>query len=240
MIKHTPYTYLIGWPSLNKWYYGVRYAKNCQPDDLWISYKTSSKLVKKFVIEHGDPTIVEVRKTFQSVLEAQQWESKVLQRLQVAKSTMWLNAHDSRAFDPTTVPRGDNHWTKQNTEAASKWRKRDGWKHASKKVSPHKKPHNSSMPSGNNHWTAKDTDAAKRHRSRMHGLQNPNYLDHVKEKKSKSLRENNPVFNEEVRKKISETLLGRKRPRKTCEHCKKDVADSIYTKFHGYKCKNKI
>jgi hypothetical protein len=240
MINHTPYTYLIGWPVLNKWYYGVRYAKNCQPDDLWISYKTSSKFVKNFVTEHGDPTIIEVRKTFQSISEAQQWESKVLKRLQVTKSPMWLNAHDSRAFDPTTVPRGNNHWTKKNTEVASKWRNREGWKRKGRKVEQQKDKQNLGMPCGNDHWTAKDTDAAKQHHSRMIGSGNPNYLPHVKARKSKYLKENNPVFNEEVRKKISASLLGRKRPRKICEHCKKDIADSVYTKFHGNNCRNKI
>lgn len=98
MINNTPYTYLIGWPNLNKWYYGVRYAKNCQPIDL---------------------------------LE-------------------------------------------------------------------------------------------------------------VREKKSKYLKENNPVFKEGVREKISKALLGKKRPRKCCEHCKKDIADSIYTKFHGDRCKHRV
>lgn len=48
-----PYTYIIGWPSLNKWYYGVRYAKNCQPDDLWKSYWTSSRHVSAFRLLHG-------------------------------------------------------------------------------------------------------------------------------------------------------------------------------------------
>ena len=27
MIDRTPYTYLIGWTKLDKWYYGVKYAK---------------------------------------------------------------------------------------------------------------------------------------------------------------------------------------------------------------------
>lgn len=34
----TPYTYLIGWSKHNKFYYGVRYAKNSNPKELWITY----------------------------------------------------------------------------------------------------------------------------------------------------------------------------------------------------------
>lgn len=31
------YTYLIGWSSHNKFYYGVRYAKGSNPNELWKS-----------------------------------------------------------------------------------------------------------------------------------------------------------------------------------------------------------
>lgn len=226
MYKQIPYTYLIGWPELNKWYYGVRYAKNCHPTDLWILYKTSSRLVKSIVSEHGDPTVIQVRKTFVSVNEARQWESRVLKKLHVTTNSKWINKHDNTAFDPDTVPRGINHWTKKDTVAAARWRNRENWK----KIAPN----------GTNHWTAKDTAAAKKHKHRMSGKDNPNNLPGVKEKKQQYLKENNPVFQENVRKKISQSLLGKKRPRKTCEHCQKNIADSIYTKFHGDKCKIKI
>ena len=53
MTDRIPYTYIIGWSSLNKWYYGVRYAKNCKPEDLWKTYFTSSKHVKEFLTGNG-------------------------------------------------------------------------------------------------------------------------------------------------------------------------------------------
>jgi len=224
--NHKPYTYLIGWPSLNKWYYGVRYAKNCCPDDLWVSYFTSSRLVKNFVTQHGDPVVREIRKTFFSIQEAQQWESRVLKKLKVVANEKWINGHDTKAFDPTTVPAGKNHWTKQNTAAAKKWRNRENW---SKK---------NSMPTGQNHWTNKDTESAEKHQLRMNSLQNPNNLEHVKLQRSEKLKAHNPVNIPGVREKISRSLLGKKRPRKICEVCKRDIADSIYTKFHGPNCKN--
>jgi hypothetical protein len=194
-----------------------------------VSYKTSSKIVKKFVAEHGDPSVIEVRKQFLTANEARFWESEVLSRLRVTKSKKWLNAHDSRAFDPNTVPRGDKHWTKQDTEAAAKWRNREGWKIKSKS--------GVDMPKGSDHWTSKNTDAAKKHRDRMSGESNPNNSSTVKKKKSDYLKINNPVFKEDVREKIRKSLLGKKRPRKICEHCNKNIADSIYTKYHGLKCR---
>ena len=93
----TPYTYLIGWPNLNKWYYGVRFAKGCHPTDLWKPYKTSSKYVEQFIKENGDPTVFSIRKTFRSVNQARSWEEKVLKRLKVTSRDDFLNKTDNKA-----------------------------------------------------------------------------------------------------------------------------------------------
>jgi len=87
----TPYTYLIGWKELNVWYYGVRFAKDCKPEDLWNPYKTSSKYVDDFVEKHGNPDVLEIRKVFDSVSKARRWETKVLVRTHVVKSVLWIN-----------------------------------------------------------------------------------------------------------------------------------------------------
>jgi hypothetical protein len=87
----TPYTYLIGWTVHNKWYYGRRTAKNCDPSDLWSKYFTSSKHVKEFTKLHGEPDVVLVRKTFSTIEACVAWEVKVLKRLNAAKSQRWLN-----------------------------------------------------------------------------------------------------------------------------------------------------
>lgn len=87
-----PYTYLIGWSKHNKWYYGVRFAKNCHPSELWIKYKTSSKYVDKFVKENGEPDIIQVRKKFNSKEKARLWEEKVLIKMDVLNNQdKWLN-----------------------------------------------------------------------------------------------------------------------------------------------------
>lgn len=86
-----PYTYLIGWSKHEKYYYGVRYADGCNPIDLWVTYKTSSKYVKRFLLEHGDPDIIEIRRTFENKEAARLWENKVLHRLNVICSEKWLN-----------------------------------------------------------------------------------------------------------------------------------------------------
>ena len=96
-----PYTYLIGWTKHNKWYYGVRYGKKCHPDDLWVTYFTSSKIVRHCRKEYGEPDIIEIRKTFDSPEKALKWETKVLQRINVIKEEKWLNiTNNSGGINP--------------------------------------------------------------------------------------------------------------------------------------------
>lgn len=102
----TPYTYLIGWKNLNLWYYGVRYANGCDPQDLWNPYKTSSKYVKECFEKYGTPTVIEVRKTFTDEKLARIWEQKVLRRLKVVNNTKWINKTDNKAIASLS---GKNH-----------------------------------------------------------------------------------------------------------------------------------
>lgn len=95
----TPYTYLIGWSYLNRWYYGVRYQKGCDPNDLWNPYKTSSKHVSQFIKDHGDPDIIQVRKTFNNRQSALLFEHKVLRRMCVIRKEQWINKTDNRAIN---------------------------------------------------------------------------------------------------------------------------------------------
>jgi hypothetical protein len=95
---YQPYTYLIGWSTLNKWYYGVRYAKTCHPSDLWKSYFTSSKHVKQFRKINGEPDVIQIRKIFNCSDAARQWEHKVLNRMNVKSSIIFLNQSSSKAI----------------------------------------------------------------------------------------------------------------------------------------------
>ena len=94
----TPYTYLLGWSDLNKFYYGVRYAKTCNPGDLWVTYFTSSNVVKSFYQKHGNPDIIEIRETFSSQQDARCYEEKVLRRLDCAGRKDFLNVCNGRAI----------------------------------------------------------------------------------------------------------------------------------------------
>jgi len=98
----TPYTYLVGWSKYHRYYYGVRYARGCKPQDLWVTYFTSSRQVKKFREEFGEPDVVLVRKVFKDRDSARLWEHKVLRRMKVINSEVWLNATDNISFSMET------------------------------------------------------------------------------------------------------------------------------------------
>ena len=100
---YTPYCYLIGWKKHNKFYYGVRYAttykciyeSGCHPDDLWVTYTTSSEYVEEFREKHGEPDIIQVRRTFDDAKSATDWEGRVLKRLDLANNRKFLNKHNT-------------------------------------------------------------------------------------------------------------------------------------------------
>lgn len=102
--EYIPYTYLIGWSRLDKWYYGVEYSIKCKianPSNLWSIYFTSSNAVKTFRRKHGEPDVIQIRKTFKTAKEAQYWEDKVIMRIGAVSKSNWLNRgrFGSKLFD---------------------------------------------------------------------------------------------------------------------------------------------
>lgn len=83
-------------------YYGVRYARDCHPSDLFVTYFTSSDYVTDYINEHGLPDIVEVRRKFASgaTTEAITWEHNVLQRIRARTRDDYLNKNDGKAILP--------------------------------------------------------------------------------------------------------------------------------------------
>lgn len=100
-MNNVPYTYYLEWASGMK-YYGVRYAKNCKPEDLWVKYKTSSKYVKDYVKQFGEPIKTEVRKTFYGTNRIEMsisWEKRVLDKLDAAHRDDYLNKRNSKCIN---------------------------------------------------------------------------------------------------------------------------------------------
>lgn len=99
-----PYTYLIGWSNIDAYYYGVQYGLTSDPQNLWLSYFTSSETVKEYRQKYGEPDIIQVRKIFDCPEKAKNWELKVLQRMHVVLREDFLNRN--AAFAPPPNNRG--------------------------------------------------------------------------------------------------------------------------------------
>ena len=90
--NYLPFTYVLMFKPTGQRYYGVRYAKNAHPSQLWATYFTSSKVIKNLLKEHGTEAFeVVVRRTFTSKESAVIWESKVLKRLNASHNENWFN-----------------------------------------------------------------------------------------------------------------------------------------------------
>ena len=109
--NYIPYTYLIGWSKLNKWYYGVEYGVKkipfANPINLWESYFTSSRIVLYFRQTYGEPDVVDVRHIFsngsieEKMEQAITWEKKVLSKICISDEK-WLNGRIGGDVTPIT------------------------------------------------------------------------------------------------------------------------------------------
>ena len=128
--NYIPYTYLIGWKNQNLWYYGSE-SKNksgiAHPDNLWVSYFTSSHVVKRLRKEHGDPDVIQIRRTFSCPHACLAWEQKVLSRIRVVGNPKWINraVYGNRQFSQdeevktkrvSTRKTKHKHWHSEETK----------------------------------------------------------------------------------------------------------------------------
>jgi hypothetical protein len=89
-----PYTYKLIFKPTGQYYYGVRYAKGCNPDDLWDKYFTSSKHIHKLIKEYGlNSFVVKVTKTFKNKVDAINHEHLLLTKVKADKNGKFINKH---------------------------------------------------------------------------------------------------------------------------------------------------
>jgi len=90
-----PFSYHLFHTPTQKHYYGIKYARGCNPADLWTKYFSTSASVKNLIAEYGaDSFIATVRRTFSNGAKALLWEHKVLRRLNAAGRDDWINRHN--------------------------------------------------------------------------------------------------------------------------------------------------
>jgi len=112
------YCYLLRW-STGMSYYGVRYAKGCDPSELWKNYFTSSKHVQAYAEKHGAPEVIDIRKTFgEDTDKARQHECSVIKRAGLVKNVNYLNHTDNIAIPVVAFDRIKNL---ENRRAFADW-----------------------------------------------------------------------------------------------------------------------
>jgi len=124
-----PYAYLIGWTKYNKWYYGSQYGKKANPSNLWTTYFTSSKEVEAFCKEYGEPDVIEVRRTFDTLNECREWESKVIRRMKAVSKDNWFNKSDGHKnfyVKPGLTKRREYTKMKQSQKTKEYWNSVEG------------------------------------------------------------------------------------------------------------------
>lgn len=92
------FTYLIGWRSLDRWYYGYKtLGKLTAEDVLWKTYFTSSQLVQSYREKHGEPDVVRVHRVFGDVSDARKHEQRFLTKVGARESVRWINQTNGNA-----------------------------------------------------------------------------------------------------------------------------------------------
>ena len=231
-----PYTYLIGWPDQDKWYYGVRYAKGCDPTDLWNPYTTSSNHVKQFVQQHGVPSVRTIRRTFNSITEARVWEERVLKHMHVVEDSKWLNKTDNKSIAPLY---GKDHPMAKAENRA----KIGGPDHPQKKPEARERTKQRMLALGESHWWKDPEFIARRvadHSGDNHHMKRPEIAEKVSGKnnwiyqKPGALKERQQKFIE-----MNKARKGTHYRRLQCQYCSKDYS-SVQIKQHEKHCQTNL
>ncbi len=218
------FTYLIGWAKFNKFYYGVRYKDEITTDSLGTSYFSSSRYVKKFIEDNGNPDIIQIRKIFTCKQKAKKWEETVIRRMNIIYDDKWLNKSNANSFRDVVmdedikkrisdVKKGkklgkyynngvNNRIIKDNEIIPEDWI--SGRIHSEKQISHYKNLNNLLTPE-------KRKSAAVKCAAKTKGKSKPNGHGEKVSKATKGVKkpwlkgENNPSKRPEVREKISKS-----------------------------------
>lgn len=152
---------------------------------MWVTYFTSSKIVKKLIKDFGKNSFkTEIRRTFSSKEAAIVWEEKVLRRLSVHKKENWINTCVSKSIRYHVHPRLGVKLSEATKNKISK-------SNTGKIRSKNDKDKMSEQRSGKNHW---------------------NYGKTLSEEVKQKIRDSNLNFikNNPDKKQVPPSPLGRK------------------------------
>ena len=235
MKPHIGYTYLIKFKPTGQFYYGSRCAKGCHPDEFWISYFTSSKLVHEMIEKYGKNSFeFEIRATFPNCpRDAQDWERKVLRRMSVCGRQDFLNKHNG-CVPVLSGWKNPFFGKKHSEETRQKMRKQKRKSSARKKISNELREKLSLARKGKSYvhlYGEEKSNVIKRKLSRC-GIDNPMFG----RSRPEIAGDLNPSKSDDVKEKLRSSKLERDLEKILCNVCERSFDVANFTKSHGEKC----
>jgi len=208
---YIPFTYIIGWSKYKRFYYGCKYAKGCQPSDLWESYFTSSEYVQEFREQLGEPDIIRIHRTFCEAKECVEFEYKYLTKINAKDNPLFLNKTNG-CYNMGPI-------SKEEKEKRIKtWIKKYDADH------PMKCP--------------MVVDKLKQTFINVYGVENPSQVSDIQEKKKNTWLKNygvdHPSKSETIKKKISTTWKERYSGSENIENLNKILERIKQTNLNNY------
>ena len=237
-----PYTYLVKFKPTGKVYYGSRcqnYTKfNRTPaEDFWNHYTTSSENINTLIGEHGkDAFEYEIRRTFNSVEDMADWETRVLTRCRVLeRQDRWMNGNvagkkilteaGAKKISKTHKDKPKTEEHKKNLSASQKGKSKVN----SKNQTPEYRENMSKLKSGPGNGMFGKGCSAERAAN----------ISAAKKSQQLTAYNKNIPMTEAQKQKIKETKEKNK-VMLTCEVCSKTMRASHYKIYkHGDRCKHK-
>lgn len=235
MKPHVGYTYLVKFKPTGQFYYGSRCAKGCHPDEFWITYFTSSKIVHELIDQHGKESFeFEIRAVFSDCpKDAQDWERKVLKKMNVCGRQDFLNKHNGcvPVLSGWKNPFFGKRHSEETKRKMRKPKKRCIFK---RKISNETRIKIGKIRKGKSYvqlYGEERSFAIRKKLSRC-GSSNPMFG----KKRPEIVGDLNPSKREDVKEKIKQAKYERDLERYFCEVCKCNFDKANFIKAHGEKC----
>lgn len=202
---YQPYTYLIKFLPTGQVYYGSSFANNkwkiAHPSQLWTTYFTSSKEIKKLISIHGKNAFeVSVRRCFDNREKTILWENKILTKFNAAHNPMWLNK--SNGSVKFVCSQHSDASKKKMSECRIGVKRKPHSEEARKKMSEARK--------GKSSWN-KGLKMSDEFKLKMSEIAKQRKRVTLTDEQKIKRRENLKPVTEETRKKISAGLTGKTR-----------------------------
>ena len=211
------YTYIIGWPNLGAWYYGVRTANKVEARlDFWSNYFTSSKYVKLFRKENGEPPVKIIHREFDNPEDAKKFERNFMISARISENPHWLNKYIPDEKFTTSGPMDEK--TKAKISYKANMRAMFGKNKAGYNSAILEEKRKKKSAAAKKYWESGLTENHKKSISYSHTGKN---------------------VSTETRKKLSETSIARESRVLICPHCAKTGKGRVMFRWHFDSCSKK-